>query len=206
MDAEALAIFDALDGEMTRRQRAAVGTDQSAVLARVWENTAKVALIKAVSANPADPVIRAVDAKWAREVVEHCIATLLVQAERHLAENEMERNQSASSSTFARLAPRGSGRTFSPARSSTSSRSCGRMHPGLVESEQIELLSERSARGPATSIGSPSPRRTSVKGQRSSNDAGQGQAIERREKRLPSIRQDIRLRRCPRNRTEVSRA
>jgi hypothetical protein len=60
-------------------------------LARVWENAAKVALIKAVSANPADPVIRAEDAVWARELVEHCAATLLVQAERHLANNDMER-------------------------------------------------------------------------------------------------------------------
>ena len=91
MDAEAMAIFDALDDEMTRRQRAAIGTDQSAALARVWENAAKVALIKAVSANPAGPVIRGVDAQWAREVVEHCVATLLIQAERHLADNEIER-------------------------------------------------------------------------------------------------------------------
>ena len=56
MDAEATAIFDALDDEMTRRQRAAIGSDQSAALARVWENAAKVALIKAVSANPVAPV------------------------------------------------------------------------------------------------------------------------------------------------------
>ena len=62
MDAEATAIFDALDDEMTRRQRAAIGTDQSAALARVWENAAKVALIKAVSAEPGAPVIRGVDA------------------------------------------------------------------------------------------------------------------------------------------------
>jgi hypothetical protein len=92
MDAEATAIFDALDDEMTRRQRAAIGTDQSAALARVWENTAKVALIKAVSAAPRAPVIRGVDAQWAREVVDHCVATLLIQAERHLADNEHEAN------------------------------------------------------------------------------------------------------------------
>ena len=92
VDEDALAIFDALDEDMTRRQRVAVGTDQSAVLARVWENTAKVALVKAVSANPAEPVIRGVDAQWAREVVDHCVATLLIQAERHLADNEIERN------------------------------------------------------------------------------------------------------------------
>jgi hypothetical protein len=91
MDDAARTIFDELDDVMTARQRAAIGTNQSAVLARVWENAAKVALIKAVSANPADPVIRAEDAVWARELVEHCAATLLVQAERHLANNDMER-------------------------------------------------------------------------------------------------------------------
>lgn len=91
MDAEASAIFGMLDDEMTRRQREAIGTDQSAALARVWENAAKVALIKAVSANPTGPVIRGEDARWAREVVDHCVATLLIQAERHLANNETER-------------------------------------------------------------------------------------------------------------------
>ena len=92
MDDEALAIFDELDHYMTRRQRTAVGSEQSAVLARVWENTAKVALVKAVSANPVEPVIRGVDAQWAREVVDHCVATLLIQAGRHLADNEHEAN------------------------------------------------------------------------------------------------------------------
>jgi hypothetical protein len=91
MDDEALAIFEDLYRDMTRRQRAAVGSEQCAVLARVWENTAKVALVKAVSANPAEPVVRGVDAQWAREVVNHCVATLLIQADRHLADNEIER-------------------------------------------------------------------------------------------------------------------
>jgi hypothetical protein len=92
MDAEAIALFDLLDEETTARQRAAVGSDQGAILARVWENTAKVALVKAVSANLKGPCIRGVDAAWARDVVAHCVATLLVQAERHLADNDTERN------------------------------------------------------------------------------------------------------------------
>jgi hypothetical protein len=86
MDPSALAVFDDLDLEMTARQRAAVGTEQGAVLARVWENTAKVALIKAVSADPYAPVIREPDALWARALVGHCIGTLLLQSERHLAD------------------------------------------------------------------------------------------------------------------------
>jgi len=85
-------IFDTLDEEMTTRQRAALGTDQWAVLARVWENTAKIALIKAASANPCAPVIRGEDAEWARDLVAHCVCTLVVQAERHIADTDSERN------------------------------------------------------------------------------------------------------------------
>ena len=92
MEPTALEVFDALDLEMTARQRAAVGTEQGAVLARVWENTAKVALIKAVSADPHAPVIREVDALWARELVAHCVGTLLQQSERHLADTRIEKH------------------------------------------------------------------------------------------------------------------
>ena len=89
---DARQLFDALDEEITQRQRQAIGSNHGAVLARIWENTAKVALIKAVSADPAHPVIRLEDATWARDVVAHCVATLLTQANRHLAENDTERN------------------------------------------------------------------------------------------------------------------
>lgn len=92
MAPEAQQLFDALDEELTQRQRRAIGSNHGAVLARLWENTAKVALIKAVSADPAHPVIRLEDATWARDVVAHCVATLLTEAERHLAENDTERN------------------------------------------------------------------------------------------------------------------
>ena len=92
MEPAALVVFDDLDLEMTARQRAAIGTEQGAVLARVWENTAKVALIKAVSADPHTPVIREVDALWARDLVAHCVGTLLQQSERHLADTRTEKH------------------------------------------------------------------------------------------------------------------
>jgi hypothetical protein len=89
---DAQQLFEELDEEITRRQRQAIGSGNGAVLARVWENTAKVALIKAVSADPVQPVIRMEDAEWARNVVAHCVDTLLTEAERHLADNDTERN------------------------------------------------------------------------------------------------------------------
>ena len=90
MAPEAEQLFDALDEELTARQREAIGTNRSAVLARVWENTAKVALIKAVSANPQAPVIRLEDAEWARLVVDRCVTTMITEAERHIAENRTQ--------------------------------------------------------------------------------------------------------------------
>jgi hypothetical protein len=77
---------------LTAQQRLAIGSNHGAILARVWENTAKVALIRAVSANPSDPVIRFGDAEWARRVVDRCVATMLREAERHIADNQVERN------------------------------------------------------------------------------------------------------------------
>jgi hypothetical protein len=90
MAPEAEQLFDQLDEELTARQRQAIGTNRSAVLARVWENTAKVALIKAVSANPQAPVIRLEDSEWARIVVDRCVTTMITEAERHIAENRTQ--------------------------------------------------------------------------------------------------------------------
>lgn len=92
LEPDAAALFRGLDAEMTERQRRAVGSGRDAILARVWENTAKLAMIKAVSAAPEAPVVRLADAEWARAVVAHCVATMFDQAERHLADNEIERN------------------------------------------------------------------------------------------------------------------
>jgi Primase C terminal 2 (PriCT-2)/Bifunctional DNA primase/polymerase, N-terminal/Protein of unknown function (DUF3987) len=89
---EAEQLFDALDDELTAQQREAVGTNRSAVLARVWENTAKVALIKAISANPQAPVIRLGDAEWARLVVDRCVTTMITEADRHIADNQTQAN------------------------------------------------------------------------------------------------------------------
>ncbi|OAN53013.1 hypothetical protein A6A04_14960 [Paramagnetospirillum marisnigri] len=88
LDAEAL--FDDLDADITRRQRQAAHSGHGAVLARVWENTAKIALIRAVSADPQRPVISLAHADWACIVVEHCTRTLLIEAERHIADNEAD--------------------------------------------------------------------------------------------------------------------
>lgn len=92
MAREAAKLLDTLEAETTERQRQAVGTGPDAVFARICENTEKLAMIRAVSADPASPLIRLEDMEWARAVVGHCAETLLAEAERHLADNETERN------------------------------------------------------------------------------------------------------------------
>jgi Strictosidine synthase/Protein of unknown function (DUF3987) len=107
MAPDAEQLFDELDRDITDRQRRSLDCGHGAVLARVWENTAKVALIKAVSADPARPVIRLEDATWARNVVAFCVETLLTQAERHIAENDIERSSKRVQEIIRAAGPRG---------------------------------------------------------------------------------------------------
>jgi hypothetical protein len=107
MAPDAEQLFEELDGEVTDRQRRSLDCGYGAVLARVWENTAKVALIKAVSADPVQPVIRRQDAEWARDVVAFCVETLLTQAQRHIAENDTERSNKRVQEIIRAAGPRG---------------------------------------------------------------------------------------------------
>lgn len=61
-----------------------------AIIARYAENSIKVALIRAVSANPERPEIQLAHAEWAAKLVAHCIETTLTEAAAHLADNETE--------------------------------------------------------------------------------------------------------------------
>lgn len=87
---DARPLISALKLEQTERLRQAPDDATSSVVARLFENTVKIALIRAVSFNPVNPVIRRIDIEWAQLLVEHCIAALLNQAERFVASNETE--------------------------------------------------------------------------------------------------------------------
>lgn len=91
-DADAGKLLDDLADAITARQRANLGTVRSALLARVWEHVAKLALIKAVSTNSAMPVIDAGAVRWAEQVVTYCTETMLRDAERFVSDNEIEAN------------------------------------------------------------------------------------------------------------------
>ncbi|WP_281826160.1 PriCT-2 domain-containing protein [Jannaschia rubra] len=90
MDDDAQARFDALGEEITAELRAAAGTFQTPILARIAENAAKVALVLAVGRDAVQPVIRLEDAVWAIEFVRHFARRTIDAVERHVADTETE--------------------------------------------------------------------------------------------------------------------
>ena len=71
--------------------RQAEGTYVTAIVARWGENAVKLALVRAVSRDPAWPTISEADVAWGRALARHCINTLLQDADRHVADTEFER-------------------------------------------------------------------------------------------------------------------
>jgi hypothetical protein len=76
--------------EATALLRSHRGTYATALFGRYAENTAKLAMLAAISRDPAIPVTQAADVTWASRLVEHCIATLLREAERRVSDNDTE--------------------------------------------------------------------------------------------------------------------
>ena len=68
------------------------GTAHTALLARVSENAQKLALIAAVSRDPVAPAIDVDDAEWAIGLVRHFARRTMRAVDRHVADNEIERN------------------------------------------------------------------------------------------------------------------
>jgi hypothetical protein len=92
MAGEARDRFHVLSGEITAELRAAAGTPFTAILARIAENAAKLALIVAVGRDPATPLIRLEDAVWAIDFVRHHARRTIEAVERHVADTETEAN------------------------------------------------------------------------------------------------------------------
>ena len=92
MEPGAKDIFRALGAEITNELRQARGTAFTAILARIAENAQKLALVRAVGIDPAAPAISAEDAEWAIKLVRHFARSTMIAVERHVADNEVERN------------------------------------------------------------------------------------------------------------------
>jgi hypothetical protein len=89
---DAKDVFRNLGGEITNELREARGTAFTAILARISENAQKLAMVRAVGLDPEAPAIAADDADWAIRLVRHFANCTMVAVERHVADNETERN------------------------------------------------------------------------------------------------------------------
>ncbi|MBF0424145.1 MAG: PriCT-2 domain-containing protein, partial [Magnetococcales bacterium] len=92
MSPEAVVLFEELNVIVTGQLRRSKGSPYSSILARVWEHAAKVALIRAVAADPSRPIIRGSDALWAIALVRYSVNSMIQDVEYHVADNLIEQN------------------------------------------------------------------------------------------------------------------
>lgn len=92
MTPEAEVMFITMQRDQLERLRKHAGTYVTSITGRLLENATKLALVRAISRNPAAPVIGAADMGWGRALSEHCIDTLLREADQNVAETPYARN------------------------------------------------------------------------------------------------------------------
>lgn len=83
-------IFQALDRDVLKDLRLSRGSGTSSILARIEENATKLALIRAVSRDPVDPVIDASDAEWGILIARHCAEQTIREVGMRVSENTTE--------------------------------------------------------------------------------------------------------------------
>lgn len=88
---EASAARRALRQDQLKQQRKHEGTYVTAIAGRLAENAMKLALVRAISRDPAAPVIQAEDVAWGRALAQHCVDTLLREAAQNVADSDYER-------------------------------------------------------------------------------------------------------------------
>jgi hypothetical protein len=81
----------ALRQDQLTQQRKHEGTYVTAIAGRLAENAMKLALIRAISRDPASPIIEAEDVAWGRALAQHCVDTLLREAAQNVADSDYER-------------------------------------------------------------------------------------------------------------------
>jgi hypothetical protein len=87
---EATAARRALRKDQLRQQRRHEGTYVTAIAGRLAENAMKLALVRAVSRDPAAPMIQEGDILWGRAVAQHCVDTLLREASQNVGDTDYE--------------------------------------------------------------------------------------------------------------------
>lgn len=89
-DEEAKMVSRAMLDEQTNMLREHRGTSQTSIIARLAENAAKIALIRAIAANPARPVLTVADLHWGNKVARQSVDSLLRAVKQSVADNEQE--------------------------------------------------------------------------------------------------------------------
>lgn len=86
-DDEAKMVARAMLDEQTNMLREHRGTSQTSIIARLAENAAKIALIRAIAANPARPMLTVADLHWGNKVARQSVDSLLRAIQESIADN-----------------------------------------------------------------------------------------------------------------------
>ena len=89
-DARAATMAREMREEQTAMLRRHQGTPVTGIIARLAENAAKVALIKAITDNPGAPTISAADLAWGMTISKASVDTLMGAVKERVADNESE--------------------------------------------------------------------------------------------------------------------
>ena len=108
---DAQAAMSSVRQDATSRLRSHKGSYATALFGRQAENTAKLAMLAAISRDPSSPVTETGDIVWASRLVGHCIGTLLREADRHVSENEHENRHKRTLNIIRAAGPAGITRT-----------------------------------------------------------------------------------------------
>lgn len=88
MDGAARVLDDEVRAEQLEMKRANEGTQYSAIVARYREHVRRLALVAAVADGASGCAGRHVS--WARDLVRHCVDTMITNADRYIADSEYE--------------------------------------------------------------------------------------------------------------------
>lgn len=83
------ALYD-LSKAVAARQRAKLGSVQSALLGRMWEHVSRIAMIYAISLDPINPVVDLTAVRWADQIVTYCTETMIRDADRYVSDSPAE--------------------------------------------------------------------------------------------------------------------
>jgi hypothetical protein len=140
-DDEARAKAVAMRLEQTDMLRANKGTSQTSVIARLAENAAKIALIKAVAANPLAPTLSAADLEWGMMVARQSVDSLLTAIKEKVADNIQEESRKLVFSVICKAGYNGiSGKELNEPTAKLNRTQRRDIIADLIEAEQIVAL------------------------------------------------------------------